>query len=162
MAGFKQHSTFASLAILLTLCGCVNSETTAPAQTPIVVFGDPGPPPGDSKIVFEGWGKKDPRPNLGLPSDAGAYLKCAACHVLQSDINGIGPSLAGVYGKQAASNTKFAYSEAMRQSGLVWDTATLDRFLEDPEAVVPGNKMSFSGLSDPKERAQIIALLERF
>ena len=102
------------------------------------------------------------RPRSQLPADAGAFLKCAPCHSLHTDVNGLGPSLAGVVGRRAASVSSYPrYSDAIRESGLIWDVATLDRFLENPKAVVPGTKMLFAGLANPAQRAQVIAFLER-
>ena len=97
-----------------------------------------------------------------LPPDAGHFAKCAACHALTTDTNGIGPSLKGVYGRPAARAPGYRYSTALAQAGLVWDAATLDRFLTRPSDHVPGNKMTFAGLKDPAQRAQIIALMERY
>ena len=96
-----------------------------------------------------------------LPKDAGGFMKCAACHTLTPGINGLGPSLAGIYGKPAATREGYRYSDELSQSGLVWDAATLDSFLAAPKERVPGTKMLFRGLSDPAERAQVIALIQR-
>ena len=92
----------------------------------------------------------------------GAFNKCAACHTLTAGRHGIGPSLAGTYGGLAASATNYRYSAELQASDLVWDAATLDAFLENPRALVPGTKMVFSGLRDPAERAQVIAYIERY
>ena len=92
----------------------------------------------------------------------GAFNKCAACHTLTAGRHGIGPSLAGTYGGPAASAANYRYSAELQASGLVWDAATLDAFLENPRALVPGTKMVFSGLRDPAERAQVIAYMERY
>lgn len=97
-----------------------------------------------------------------LPADAGAFAKCAVCHSLEPGRHGIGPSLAGVYGRAAARDGTFRYSEALSTSGLVWDAATLDQFLTSPRDAVPGIKMTFAGLKDPAQRAQIIAFIERY
>ena len=96
-----------------------------------------------------------------LPKDAGAFMKCAACHTLTPGIDGLGPSLPGIYGKPAATREGYRYSDELSQSGLVWDAATLDAFLAAPKQRVPGTKMPFRGLSDPADRAQVIALIQR-
>ncbi|MBX7459015.1 cytochrome c family protein [Qipengyuania sp. 1NDH17] len=90
-----------------------------------------------------------------------SFAKCRACHTATSDRHGIGPSLAGAYGRSSASAPNYRYSTALKESGLVWDAATLDKFLENPRAMVPGTKMSFAGLKDPLQRAQVIAYIER-
>jgi nitrite reductase (NO-forming) len=87
------------------------------------------------------------------------YRKCQACHSLEAGKNGIGPALAGIIGKKAASDPNYAYSPALRASGLTWDVATLDEYLLDPQKAVPGNKMPFPGLKTENERRDVIAYL---
>jgi cytochrome c len=91
------------------------------------------------------------------------FIQCRACHDLQpSDIEKIGPNLAGLMGRKAAADAAFAYSPALQSaaSKLVWDKATLDRWIEKPAAVVPGNTMAFAGISNPADRAALLAYLE--
>src|SRR5262249_4365386 len=87
------------------------------------------------------------------------YRKCQACHSLEAGKNTLGPSLAGIIGKKAGSVPYYAYSEALRASGLTWDIPTLDRYLLDPQTTVPGNKMPFPGLKTANERSDVIAYL---
>jgi len=87
------------------------------------------------------------------------YRKCQACHSLEAGKNTLGPSLAGIIGKKAAGVPNYAYSEALQGSGLTWDIPTLDRYLLDPQATVPGNKMPFPGLRTADERKDVIAYL---
>src|SRR5262245_5464549 len=87
------------------------------------------------------------------------YRKCQVCHSLEPGKNGIGPSLAGIIGKKAASVPNYAYSEALRASGVTWDVATLDRYLQDPQRLVPGNKMPFPGMRTENERRDVIAYM---
>ena len=82
--------------------------------------------------------------------------RCAGCHAL--DQLKIGPSLRGIYGRPAGKNPKFAYSDALKRAAIVWDEATLNRWLTDTESVVPDNDMAFR-LNDPADRANIIAYL---
>jgi cytochrome c len=87
--------------------------------------------------------------------------RCRQCHVTKEGDNRLGPSLYGVFGREAGSATGFAYSSAMKNADLVWDAETLDRYIQNPDAVVPGNKMKpFTGISDAEQRAKIIAHLE--
>jgi cytochrome c len=83
--------------------------------------------------------------------------RCTGCHAL--DANKVGPPLRGVFGRRAAGDTRFPYSDALRNSKVIWDEASLDRWLTDPEALVPGNDMSFR-LEQGGERAAIIAYLK--
>jgi cytochrome c len=85
------------------------------------------------------------------------YQACSGCHSLDED--DIGPRHRGVVGRRAGSVAEYAYSPALKASGLVWDAATLDRWLTGPQELVPGTKMYFS-LSDPQKRADIIAYLQ--
>jgi nitrite reductase (NO-forming) len=87
------------------------------------------------------------------------YRKCQACHSLEPGKNGIGPTLAGIMGKKAASEPGYAYSPALQASGFTWDTVTLDRYLLDPQKTVPANKMPFPGLKTENERRDVIAYL---
>jgi cytochrome c len=92
---------------------------------------------------------------------ASVFARCAACHsISKTSIGGIGPNLAGVVGRKAGALPGYRYSTAMKNSGLVWNEATLARFLAAPSQVVPGTKMTFAGLSNPKDRADVIALLK--
>ena len=70
-----------------------------------------------------------------------------------------GPSLADVYDKQAASMKGYAYSPALTNAHLTWTAAALNKFLTSPQTDVPGTKMPFAGLSDPGQRADVIAYL---
>ena len=87
------------------------------------------------------------------------YERCAACHSLAADRTG--PRHCGLFGRRAGSVKGFAYSEAMRSSKLVWSARTLDRFLAAPLAVMPGTSMGYAGITDPRERADLIAYLEQ-
>ena len=87
------------------------------------------------------------------------FRKCQACHSLEPGKNILGPSLAGIIGRKAGSDPSYNYSPAMKQANLVWDAATLDKYLADPEKVVPGNKMPFPGLKTGQDRTDVIAYL---
>jgi cytochrome c len=87
------------------------------------------------------------------------YERCAACHALAYDRTG--PRHCGLIGRRAGSVKGFDYSDAMKRSTLVWSAATLDRFLADPLAVVPGTSMGYAGIDNPQERADLIAWLEQ-
>ena len=87
---------------------------------------------------------------------------CRTCHSSKRDDNRLGPSLFGVVGRKAASVQGFAYSDAMKSSGLTWDVGTLDTFIANPEAVVPNNGMKpFGGISDARQRGLIIDFLKK-
>lgn len=83
--------------------------------------------------------------------------RCGACHSL--DENGAGPRHRGVFGCGAGTQPGYDYSDALRKSGIVWNVATLDRFLADPNGMVPGNKMAVRLANDSNDRADLIAYL---
>jgi cytochrome c len=86
---------------------------------------------------------------------------CRTCHTLKEGDNRLGPSLHAVVGRKAGSLPGYAYSDSMKTSGVVWDEATLDRFIAKPDAVVRGNKMKpFGGVASAEERARIITHLK--
>jgi cytochrome c len=86
---------------------------------------------------------------------------CRRCHVTNEGDNRLGPSLHNVLGREAGSSSGFAYSSAMKNASIVWDEETLDAYIENPDAVVPGNRMKpYPGVSSAEERANIIAHLK--
>ena len=84
------------------------------------------------------------------------YGGCMGCHSL--DDNDVGPMHRGVVGRKAGSVPDYAYSAALKASGIVWDPASLDRWLSNPQKLVPGAKMFYS-VPDAQSRADIIAYL---
>jgi cytochrome c len=110
--------------------------------------------------------------SLGLSSTAMAgdpalgekvFKKCKACHVVDSDKNKTGPHLVNIMGRQAGSVEGFKkYSKAIKESGIVWDEATLDGFLEKPKKYLKGTRMAFAGLKKEEDRANVIAYLKQF
>ena len=83
--------------------------------------------------------------------------RCGGCHALDRDKEG--PRLGGVYGRTAGTVDSFTYSDALKQSKIVWAGDTLDRWLADPEKLVPNNDMTFH-VESAQEREQIIAYLK--
>jgi cytochrome c len=95
------------------------------------------------------------------PAAPAAFAQCAACHVVRKGApNGLGPNLWGVYGTKAGTVAGYNYSPAMKASGLVWDDAGLNAYLENPRKTVPGTKMAYAGMADPAKRAEVIAYLK--
>lgn len=89
-----------------------------------------------------------------------AFAQCQSCHSAEPGQNGVGPSLAGIFGTKAAEVAGYSFSPAMQKSGLTWDEATLNRYLQAPQKVVPGTKMTFPGFKDDTKRAAVIAYLQ--
>ena len=88
---------------------------------------------------------------------AQVYRTCGICHAL--DKNGAGPKHAGVFGRTAGTVPDYRYSPALQKSGIVWNDATLDKWLADPQAMVPGTKMFFN-LDSAQDRADVIEFLK--
>ena len=87
------------------------------------------------------------------------YSRCLGCHSLE--VNRTGPKHCGLFGRRAGSVPGFDYSPAMKSSRLVWNDQTLARFLADPLKTVPGTAMTYAGVPEAKDRADLIAYLKQ-
>jgi cytochrome c len=85
--------------------------------------------------------------------------QCGLCHDVAAGKNRVGPSLFGVVGRKSGTVDGFHYSDANKGSGITWDEATLDKYLTDPRAVVPGTTMTYAGVKNDQTRHDIIAFL---
>ncbi len=89
-----------------------------------------------------------------------SYLKCRACHTLnagQPDL--VGPNLAGLFGRKAGTRENFIYTEALTATGIVWDNASLRRWVKNPTEVAPGTTMVFAGITSDEEIDALLAYL---
>lgn len=101
-------------------------------------------------------------PSLAAPDakrGEAIYARCQACHALAFDR--VGPHHCGLLGRRAGSVPDFAYSAALKQSAIVWDEKSLDRFLAAPMKAVPGTSMTYDGIPERQERADLIAYLRK-
>ena len=96
-----------------------------------------------------------------LDKGKAAFEKCAACHALGDEADLDGPTLKAVMGRKAGSLEDYRYSAAMRRSDVTWTSMTLDAYIADPQGFIKGNRMAFAGISDPAERADLLAYLEQ-
>ena len=88
------------------------------------------------------------------------FKKCTACHNAdQGGANALGPSLYGVMGNPVAAHPGFAFSDALKGKGGTWDWDTMSAWLASPKKFAPGTKMTFAGLSNPQDRANVMAFL---
>lgn len=86
---------------------------------------------------------------------------CAACHKLEANKNGVGPSLHGVFGRKAGTAAGYTFSPAMKKFGTAWDAQLIADYIENPRKIVPGTKMSYAGMKKPQDRANVVAYIKK-
>lgn len=90
------------------------------------------------------------------------FNQCRACHSLKAGEHRVGPSLAGVWDREAGTAEGFTrYSDPMKESGVVWNAETLDAYLADVRGYIPGNRMTYPGVRSAEQRADLIAYLKQ-
>ena len=89
------------------------------------------------------------------------FQDCAACHKLEAGANNVGPSLHGIFSRKAGDIADFRYSPAMKKSGIVWTPQMLEKFIAEPQAMVPANRMPYAGMASAADRADLIAYLQK-
>ena len=87
------------------------------------------------------------------------FQECAACHKLEAGANEVGPSLHGIFMRKAGELADFRYSPALKRSGIVWTPETVDKYIADPQAMIPANRMPYAGMANASDRADLIAYL---
>jgi cytochrome c len=90
-----------------------------------------------------------------------AFAQCKVCHSLEAGKNMVGPSLHDLVGRKAGSVPGFAYSPAMKNSNVTWNNDTLSKYLTDPKTFIPGDKMAFTGIKDPRKLEDLLAYLDQ-
>src|SRR5262249_1565073 len=89
------------------------------------------------------------------------FRACAPCHSLEPNGNRTGRSLGELWNRQAGGLADFnRYSPAVKQSGIIWDDKSLDEWIRDPQHFIPGNTMTFPGIKDARQRADLLAFLK--
>jgi cytochrome c len=151
-------SLLAMAASALVLTGCGKSQDSAagggePASAPTSAT------PAQAKAIEATL----PAPyNTGdLANGEAKFAQCRACHTPdQGGPNMTGPNLWGVFGRKAGSVSGFNYSDGLKNSGVTWDAAQIDKWITNPRAVVPDTRMSFPGISNAKDRVDVVAYLK--
>ena|SRR5947209_2254650 len=157
----------ASLALCATYglaaCSKPSSPAGAPAAASPGATPSPAPPAELSEADQKAMLATLPPPYRGADLENGRskLALCKACHTLgQGGEAGVGPNLFGVFGRKAGSAPGFSYSDGMKALGVVWDADKLNTWITKPSAMVPGTKMTFAGVENPKDRIELIAALK--
>jgi cytochrome c len=136
----------ASLALAAAVAACSGEKRDEPASE-----ASPSAPPALPVPASA--------PAAAVAAPPAAFFQCRSCHSVEPGKNGIGPTLAGIVGSKAGEVPGFAFSKALKDSGITWDRATLDQWLAGPTRMVPGTRMVIS-VPDPVRRKAIIDYLE--
>lgn len=150
-----RHSFVLTALAIVVLQGC--GEPQSQSAGPVV----PTPPPlTDAQRATMLAALPAPYAQADLDNGRAAFARCRSCHTLTPNgPNMTGPNLYGVIGRQAGVHPGFSYSKAVRAAGFAWDADRIDHWLENPRTFLPGNKMAYPGLPDPRDRRDLIAYL---
>lgn len=154
------RSLVLSAAAALALAAC--SPSGGSTQTASEPVAEPAPAPGMTPEQQAAALAALPAPlnTADLANGEAKFALCKSCHtVVAGGPNTTGPNLHGIFGHTGAKHPDFNYSDALKAANLTWDVATLDKWTEAPRVLVPGTKMTFAGLKDPKDRTDLIAYL---
>ena len=152
-----------ALSAAWALAGC--SKPSSPAGSPAAEALAAAPAPtaelseSDQKAMLAAL--PAPYRSADLENGRSKLALCKACHTLgQGGEAGVGPNLFAVFGRKAGSVPGFSYSDGMKALGVVWDADNLNAWITKPSAMVPGTKMTFAGVENPKDRIDLIAALK--
>lgn len=140
-----------ALALLAAACGQPQEKSSdaGPAAAP-------APTDAEKQALLASY--PAPYNTADLANGKAKFALCQSCHTIAAGgANMTGPNLHGVFGKPAAANPDFKYSDALKNAGFIWDGDKLNQWLEKPQTFLPGTKMSFAGLKDAKDRTDLIA-----
>ncbi len=141
--------TFVS-AIVVTACG--NSDTSSTPQS------QPAPASKPAPVTSSG---SQTAPVKTVDRGQTLYKRCRTCHTLgQGEPHKVGPNLYGIFGATAGARDDFNYSKVMKESGVIWTDENIDAYIAKPAQFMPGNRMSFVGISKPEDREKLIAYMK--
>lgn len=141
---------------LLAGCGQGGGEKTAEAPA---APAPPEPTAAEKQALLAAL--PAPYNTADLANGKQKFGMCRSCHtIVPGGANMTGPNLHGVFGRKAGEVASYKYSDAVKNAGFVWDADHLDKWLAEPRTFLPGTKMSFAGLKDPKDRVDLIAYLK--
>jgi cytochrome c len=150
------------LAALLVACG---KNATQNGGTNEAVTGAPAPPapaaPTDAQKKKVLASLPAAYQNADFDNGEAKFALCKSCHTAVRDAgNMTGPNLYNVFGRRAGTLPGYAYSDALKDSKIVWNADSIDKWIQDPRADVPGTKMTYLGMQNPKDRVDLIAYLK--
>lgn len=160
-------STTAAIA-LLALTGCGQGDGGSPAEPPTApgqaapASSSPAPAPATSaeKAAILAT-LPAPYDQADLDNGRRVFARCRSCHTItEGGPSMTGPNLYGIFGRRAAGQDRFNYSDALKEAGFVWDAERLDHWLENPRTFLKGTKMSFAGIPNATDRRDVIAFLK--
>lgn len=155
-------------ALMLSACGKPASQpsgdqpaapsepASAPAAAPAA---EAGPSDADKKAALATLPAA--YQTADLDDGESKFAFCKSCHTLTQDgPDGVGPNLYGVFGRKAGTKPGFAYSDALKATGITWDADTINTWITDPRKVAAGTKMTYAGMPDAQSRINVIAYLK--
>lgn len=153
--------TIAALSLATGLSACGKSSTqqqTQNAQASSSEQSTAATPPNPEQMKAIQATLPAPYNTADLTNGQSKFALCTSCHTItKGGPNMTGPNLYGIVGSKAATVPDFHFSDVMKASNITWDPQKLDQWITDPKVMLPGTKMTFAGLKDPKDRTDVIA-----
>ena len=164
------HRHFLLFASAVALASCEDSSAPTITEPPAEATASGLPTAPAASVADAGITDKQARlilATLAAPYNAAdlangrsKFAGCQGCHTLaKGGASLTGPNLWSLLGRQAGSKEGFNYSPAVKDADFAWDTANLERWLDDPKQFLPGNKMIFTGIHDADDRRDVIAFI---
>ena len=154
--------TFVATVTAITLSGCGKSSTSPPADAS--ASGQAAAPaaaaPTPEQVKALQAALPAPYNTADLDNGQAKFALCSSCHTLSEGGPVMtGPNLWHILGEKAGVREGYKFSDPMKAAGFTWDAAHLDTWITDPKVMLPGTKMTFAGMKDPKDRTDVIAYL---
>jgi cytochrome c len=151
----------AVVCVVLGACSKGGDKTDSPPTAMEPASAPAAPAPSDAEKAALVATLPAPYNTGDLANGQSRFALCRSCHTItEGGPDMTGPNLHGVFGRQVGTKPGYAYSAPVKAAGFIWDGEHLDKWLADPRGFMPGTKMSFAGLKDPKDRIDLIAYLK--